>query len=285
MSIDTDPVFAAAVAEKVTLANALPGCVEILNTRRGVPKMLAHFVNPDTGMMHHILRQPKSHIVETPQAPTQINEVVSLDVDPQRILVENSGFLRILSHRDTHDIDPAAVALTKESVIKSQPVPVTELGKPREDVNDIIKGLLEIGLERPLQARACDLLRSGFVSRRYVELQRVEGDIDMRDLGASFMVIRAAFIADDGRVSGSVSNILNGRALSEDSIELDLTFEHKQTLYTLDGKIRGKDFPMSIEGDEVIVPHDGPTGFTHLQARSLDVVSHVINTAIIVPLR
>ncbi len=285
MSTETDPVFAAAVADKVTQAFALPGCAEQVNDRAGVPKLLAHFRNPDTGTIHHILKQPKSHIVETPQAPTKINEVVSLEVDPQRILIENGGLLRILSHRDTLEIDPEAVAQTKESVMKSDPVRLTDLGKPQEDLDDILNGLLTIGLERPLQARACDLLRSGFFSRRYVELQRVEAGEEARELGASFMIIRAAFIADEGLVSGNVSNILNGRALSTDSIELDLTFEKKQTLHTLDGQIRGKNFNLSIEHDEVIVPFDGDAGFSHLQARSLDLVSHVINTAILVLLR
>lgn len=286
--------FANLVQEKYDQAREIEGCV-VRQQQRGKPIELVHLVDPMSDNKHAIRRQKLSHILETSaKGPirTPITPGVGFIVNPQRLVVDNDGDVRLISSRDTHAMSEEGLRNTRESLERAEPFPVDTVGtiSVANSIGTFEDSLAELLSSKPgtLQERAQALLRSGFISRRYCEIDWVEVDDEQfPELTNRFRVIRAKFTTDDFSVNGTLSNVIEPtrRNLSSDSVEIGLEFDSERFLSTLDGDLFGSEFDLSIEGHEAYIAASTPSGLTSLAPESLAQISEIVDAATLVPFR
>lgn len=294
MSEKNKKPIVALVREKYNQALQTDGCV-VRSQRRGKPVEQVQLIDPSSDTRHAIQRQMQSHIVETSRREpitTPIGRSIGFIMDPQKLLVDNSGDVQLISARTTHRLSEECLESTLESLKKSEPFPVSSIGaiSAANSIKSFDESLAELlsSKSRTLQERAQILLRSGFTSRRYCEIDWVQVDDELfPELSNGFRVVRARFSTEDFGVTGTVSNVIDNtsRTLSTDSVELGLEFGSERLLSTLDGDVFGSEFDLSIEGNEAIIAAATPAGLTNLAAESLAQISEIVDVATLVPVR
>jgi hypothetical protein len=179
-----------------------------------------------------------------------------------------------------------------ESLERSEPFPVDSVDtiSVANSVSSFDESLARLLVSRTgtLQDRAQALLRSGFISRRYCEIEWVEIDQDeFPDAPNAFRVISAKFTNEGSGMKGTLSNSIepNLKALCTDSTEIGLEFQLEAMLPTLDGNVFGRDFNISVEGDNAFIHAPTPAGYTHLAPESLAMIGEIIDTATLMPYR